>query len=223
MTFAMGLSICSVFSLSFTQQISELPQNSFLKGSELWVMCIYSRELWSVSNSSWGRVVFWTPVDVALSRETFLLGGYLAVYITGRPVVWYFLSGEIMNNLLTLGFWNEAICSFDHWFSSFSNSKLRSPLLASLQRATFYLMFGLLQINPDDIMWSKLASTFKGLKHLCLKDSPRVNHLYRAFSAFSCGMEPCCSECGILLLNALAVHISQLVAQFWRLSCLELE
>lgn len=36
----------------------------------------------------------------------------------------------------------------------------------------------------------------------------------QSFSAFSCGMEPCCSECGILLLNALAVHISQLVAQF---------
>lgn len=215
----MGLSICSVFPLSFTQQISELPQNSFLKGSELWVICIYSWELWFVSNSSWGRVVFWTPVDVALSRETFLIVATWLLYTAGCPVVWYFMSGEIMNNLLTLGFWNEAICPFDHWFSSFSNSKIRSPLLATLQRATFYRMFGLLRINPDDIMWSKLASTFKVVKHLCLKDSPRVKHLYRAFSAFSCGMEPCCSECRILLLNAQAVHISQLVAQ----CCLELE
>lgn len=160
---------------------------------------------------------------MASSRETFLMLATWLLYIAGRPAVWDFMSGEIMDNLLTLGFWNEAICPFDHWFSSFSASKLRSPLLASLQRAPFHLMFGLLRINPDGIMWSKLASTLKGLKHLRLKDSPRVSHLYRAFSAFSCGMEPCCSECRILLLNAQAVHISQLVAQFWRLSCLELE
>lgn len=104
------------------------------------------------------------PSQTVLGEESF--SGHQSMWpCSGRYFWWWRLGYFILQGVLLC----DTLCLGKSWttywllvfetrpfvpliidFSSFSNSKLRSPLLASLQRATFYLMFGLLRINPDE-------------------------------------------------------------------------